>query len=55
LLDPATGRIWNAKTPSTPDDPSRGFGNGIVEVCRRPGLSGRDIARCCTARRSPPT
>jgi N-methylhydantoinase A len=45
LLDPASGRVWNAKTPSTPDDPSRGFGNGIVEVLQTAGLSGVDIAR----------
>ena len=30
LLDPATGRLWTAKTSSTPDDPSRGFGIGIA-------------------------
>lgn len=29
LLDRETGQSWNAKTPSTPDDPSRGFMNGI--------------------------
>jgi len=45
LLDPATGRLWAAKTPSTPDDPSRGFGNGIAEVLKVSGLSGSDIAR----------
>jgi len=45
LLDPATGRLWTAKTPSTPDDPSRGFGNGIAEVLEVSGLSGADIAR----------
>jgi N-methylhydantoinase A len=22
LLDPASGMVWNAKTPSTPSDPS---------------------------------
>ena len=37
LLDPATGRVWSAKTPSTPDDPSRGFGNGIAEVLQAAG------------------
>ncbi len=45
LLDPATGRVWNAKTPSTPDDPSRGFGNGIVEVLKTAGLEGAEVAR----------
>jgi N-methylhydantoinase A len=45
LLDPATGRLWTAKTPSTPDDPSRGFGNGIAEVLKVSGHAGADIAR----------
>ena len=45
LLDPATGRVWTAKTPSTPDDPSRGFGNGLAEVLQAAGLSGADVAR----------
>src|SRR5262249_33294274 len=38
-------RVWNAKTPSTPDDPSRGFGNGIIEVLKTAGLAGADVAR----------
>ena len=33
--------VWTAKTPSTPDDPSRGFGNGIAEVLKIAGLAGR--------------
>jgi N-methylhydantoinase A len=45
LLDPETGRVWTAKTPSTPDDPSQGFGAGIAEVLKVSGLHGRDIAR----------
>jgi N-methylhydantoinase A len=45
LIDPASGRMWNAKTPSTPADPSQAFGNGIAEVLRLSGLHGRDIAR----------
>jgi len=45
LLDAVTGRIWTAKTPSTPDDPSRGFGNGIAEALTAAGLTGADIAR----------
>jgi N-methylhydantoinase A len=45
LLDPATGRVWTAKTPSTPDDPSQGFGNGIAEALKAADLSGADIAR----------
>ena len=45
LLDQVTGRIWTAKTPSTPDDPSRGFGNGIAEALTAAGLTGTDIGR----------
>jgi N-methylhydantoinase A len=45
LLDPSTGRVWTAKTPSTPDDPSRGFGNGIAEALKVSSLSGADVAR----------
>ena len=29
LYDPATDRLIVAKTPSTPHDPSEGFGNGL--------------------------
>jgi N-methylhydantoinase A len=32
LFDRASGRLWNAKTPSTPADPSVGFINGIAAV-----------------------
>ena len=45
LLDPATGRVWTAKTPSTPSDPSQGFGNGIAEVLKVSNLTSADIAR----------
>ena len=45
LLDPASGAVWTAKTPSTPDDPSQGFGNGIAEVLKVAGLTGGDVAR----------
>ncbi|MGE0521706.1 MAG: hydantoinase/oxoprolinase family protein [Variibacter sp.] len=45
LLNPATGEVWNAKTPSTPLDPSKGFGNGITEILGTSGLAGGDIAR----------
>ena len=45
LLDPATGRIWSAKTPSTPADPSLGFGAGIAEALARSGLPAADIGR----------
>jgi N-methylhydantoinase A len=45
LLDSSTGRIWNAKTPSTPEDPSLGFTNGIAEILSATGTSGEGIAR----------
>jgi N-methylhydantoinase A len=45
LLDPRSGAVWNAKTPSTPADPSQGFGNGLAEVLKVAGLSGSDVAR----------
>jgi N-methylhydantoinase A len=45
LLDPASGRIWTAKSPSTPSDPSRGFGDGIAESLKAAGLTGADLAR----------
>ena len=45
LLDAATGRIFNTKTPSTPDDPSRGFGTAIADVLRMSGLEGGVISR----------
>ena len=45
LLDPSSGRVFNAKTPSTPDDPSRGFANGIAEVLELADLEGADVAR----------
>src|SRR5919112_6181179 len=45
LLDPRSGRFWKAKTPSTPDDPSRGFGDGIAAILEQSGLKGADVAR----------
>jgi N-methylhydantoinase A len=32
LVDRSTGQEWKAKVPSTPDDPSRGFVNGVRSV-----------------------
>jgi N-methylhydantoinase A len=45
LLDPATGRLWTAKTSSTPDDPSVGFGAGIAEVLKISDLTPADVGR----------
>jgi N-methylhydantoinase A len=39
LLDRETGQSWTAKTPSTPDDPSRGFMTGIGLVLDQAGIS----------------
>jgi N-methylhydantoinase A len=38
LVDRAGARLWNAKTPSTPDDPSLGFMAGIGKALERAGL-----------------
>ena len=45
LLDPKSGVFWTVKTPSTPDDPSRGFGNGIAEILANAGKDGSAIGR----------
>jgi N-methylhydantoinase A len=45
LYDPASGNLVVAKTPSTPHDPSEGFGNGLAAVLELAGLEGRKIGR----------
>ena len=45
LYDPASGNLVVAKTPSTPHDPSEGFGNGLAAVLELAGLDGRKIGR----------
>lgn len=45
LLDRETGQSWNAKTPSTPDDPSRGFMNGIEAIATKSGVPTRTLAQ----------
>jgi N-methylhydantoinase A len=45
LLDPASGRIVTAKTPSSPEDPSRSFVAGIAAALGEAGLAGAAIAR----------
>ena len=45
LIDVATGQILNAKTPSTPDDPSRGFADGIAAALEKAKRSGADVER----------
>jgi N-methylhydantoinase A len=39
LFDRASGRMWNAKTPSTPHDPSVGFIDGMEAALAAAGLS----------------
>ncbi|MCE2948273.1 MAG: hydantoinase/oxoprolinase family protein [bacterium] len=45
LLDAADGRLWVTKTASTPDDPSRGFGQGIADGLAAGGSAGSAVAR----------
>lgn len=45
LFDPATGRLVVAKTPSTPEDPSEGFGNGLAAVLQAAGMDGAAVGR----------
>lgn len=45
MLDVRTGRVQTAKTPSTPDDPSRGFADGVREVLRSGRRAGAEVAR----------
>jgi len=44
LLD-AAGQLWVAKTASTPDDPSRAFGNGIAEGLALRRVEGTNVTR----------
>ena len=43
LHDPASGRFWIAKTPSTPDDQSAGALIGIESVCEAANASTSDL------------
>jgi N-methylhydantoinase A len=45
LFDPASGRLIVGKTPSTPHDPSEGFGNGLGTVLSQAGLTGDAVGR----------
>ena len=45
LYDPASGRLIVGKTPSTPHDPSEGFGNGLGTVLGQAGLDGTAVGR----------
>jgi len=45
LFDRASGRLWNAKTPSTPDDPSLGFIDGVAAALAVSGLGADAIGQ----------
>ena len=45
LFDREAGRMWTAKTPSTPDDPSTGFMNGIAAALDQADLTPSDLAQ----------
>ncbi|HYF09363.1 MAG TPA: hydantoinase/oxoprolinase family protein [Acetobacteraceae bacterium] len=45
LFDPATEQLVVAKTPSTPQDPSEGFGNGLGAALAAAGMSGDAVGR----------
>ena len=53
LLDPATGRLWITKTPTTPHDPSEGFLAGVEKALRlasvTPGELGQVLHGTTTA------
>jgi len=44
LHDPATGRTWEAKTPSTPEDQSIGVALGVRQICAKAGIDPADLA-----------
>lgn len=45
MVDPDTGRIWTVKTPSTPEDPSLGFSQGIEQVIALSGMPPEAVGR----------
>lgn len=45
LLDRESGLSWTAKTPSTPDDPSRGFMTGVDAIAEKAGISPSELAQ----------
>lgn len=45
LLDRASGRVWRAKTPSVPADPSEAFMTGVKAVLDDAGLALSDLAQ----------
>lgn len=45
LVDEESGRLWTAKTPSTPGDPSVGFGQGVAKVLALAGATPAEVRR----------
>ncbi|MBI3068302.1 MAG: hydantoinase/oxoprolinase family protein, partial [Betaproteobacteria bacterium] len=45
ILDASEGQLWVAKTASTPDDPSRGFGQGMSDGLAAGQVDGRNVGR----------
>lgn len=43
MADAASGRVWTAKTPSTPHDPSEGFFAGVEKMLKHAGTSAADL------------
>ncbi len=44
LADLDSGRLWTAKTPTTPQDPSEGFATGVGALLRQAGVTPGDVA-----------
>jgi N-methylhydantoinase A len=44
LVDRESGRIWTAKTPSTPADPAQGFFAGVQKILSLAGVTAESVA-----------
>jgi N-methylhydantoinase A len=44
LADLDSGRLWTAKTPTTPRDPSEGFAAGVAALLREAGVAPGEVA-----------
>lgn len=45
LLDRQSGKVWRAKTPSVPTDPSQAFMTGVNMVMDDAGITAKDLSR----------
>ncbi|MGN7871254.1 hydantoinase/oxoprolinase family protein [Paracoccus sp. 22332] len=43
LHDEMTGRVWQSKTPSTPQDQSIGVAEGVRLICEKAGIAPKDL------------